>query len=76
MTIPVTPDTLTLDMIEAYQRSVVRSLTASSREVDDVCRDVDWAVGGRGSTPLTGPMVVEARRRICAAINARAKEAK
>lgn len=74
MTKPVTPETLTDEMIEAYQRSIVRSLTTSSRGADEACRDAEWATGFRGAIRRDSSAAHEARQRICDAINARASK--
>ena len=68
----VTAETLTDEQILAWQRSMVSSLTASSREVDEACRNAEYAMGGR-NCDLPRRIVAEAREHIAAAINARAK---
>lgn len=67
----VTPETLTDEMIEDYQRAAVQSLAASSSEVDYACQNAEWATGMRGAIRRDSRMAVEARQRICDAINAR-----
>lgn len=67
--IELTAETVTDERIEAHRRSVLADPTTTSREADDMVRDVEHARPGYLSTRAR----MKARARIAAAISASAK---